>query len=195
MKLIAYLSSFAFALIFSPLCHAQSFNMSVEQFQKAYDIQVKKEAMDQALAPTIKSVVKMNQNAFRVTLNDGSFQKMVKHWKELNLANGKFTLKDHMILTTDASGKLTRVGLFSVREDMNIFHFIGTVASVVKVFNPNLKNDELTKLISETRLMSGDSDPEIGQVHNNFTKGAAVSCLQQHSSVSPKVMCLLTPRF
>lgn len=174
---------------------AQTFNMTVEQFRAGFDVHAKNDSQLPNEAATIKSITKLNPTTYRATFNDASFKRMVKMWKEIDVANGRFALKDRLELKTGDGGKLVKVAISSSRSDMNLFHFLGTFASTARVFNPSASEQQIQDLIKEVGVMSGDDDPKIGTIRSSFTKGAAVACLSQPSNLSTDVACAFTPRF
>ena len=186
---------FIAACVFMAGAAAQTFNLTVEQFRSAFDAAAKKESNYPDVAATIKTLTKATQTTYRASLNEVPFNRMVKMWKEIDLANGKFVLKDRLELDVGNGNKLSRVSVASSRGDMNLFHFVGTFANTVRVFNPSVSEKQIQDLIAEVGIMSGDDDPQIGRVRSSFTKGAAIACLSQPSQVSLEVVCNFSPRF
>lgn len=172
----------------------QEFSMTIEQFRQAFDQKTIQGAKSPSVADTIKSIKKISPSTYHAFLNDGGFNSMVKGWKELNLANGKFTLKEKFIFKVGTSGLINNIELSSSRADMNLFHFMDTFANTVKVFNPHFSEDDIQKLVQEVGLMRGDNDPTIGRAMNSFTKGTAIACLSKPSNISSTIVCKFYPR-
>ena len=178
----------------STLAIAQTFDLNIDQFRAAFDAQSKKESAWPDAVATIKTVTKAGPKTYKVTLNDAVFVRMVKTWKELDLANGKFTLKDRLEIGVGADQKLDRITISSSRADMNLFHFLSTMATTARVLDPGISKDQLQDIVNELGLMKGDAAKGIGSPKDTFTKGAVITCLQFPSVVSLDIACAFTPR-
>jgi hypothetical protein len=128
------------------------------------------------------------------TFDDKGFQRTVKSFKELNLVNGRFTLKSALFLTP-ANGKVESVRLLGDRSDpMNLLHSVGSVASVVRALNPSIDNDKVQKILRDFHLNKGDSDPGITAPQTVIESGFAGTCQQALSKISTKIDCTFVPR-
>lgn len=172
----------------------EEFNMTVEQFRQAFDRETIQGAKNPNVADTIKSINKISPTTYHASLKDDGFNSMVKGWKVLNLANGKFILKEKFIFRVGSSGLISNIELSSSRADMNLFHFMDTFANTVKVFNPQFTEKDIQELVKDVGLMRGDNDPTIGESMNSFTRGVAIECLSQPSNVSSTIVCKFYPR-
>lgn len=188
-----YINFIIASLFLASIAQAQSFGLNLEQFKSSFNAQAKAESNYPNMAATIIELKELKKNIYSAKINDGPFKQMVKKWKEMDLANGNFQLKDRLSITTDSSGKIAKVQAYSDRADMNLFHFLGTFSNIIRTFNKDMTDAQVQSAIKEVGLMKGNTDPTIGKSLETFTKGAAITCLSQPSNVTTEVSCAFTP--
>lgn len=128
------------------------------------------------------------------SFDDNQFQKLVQGFKKLDLANGKFKLYEAVFLIP-ANGNLERIRLLGTRESpAALFHFIGTLGSVIRSLDPSIDNHQSAETILDLGIMRGDDDASIGTEKIIIKKGFAASCIQYLSNESMKIDCNFVPR-
>ncbi len=169
---------------------AQTFNFTPEQFRQRYNDQLKSDNGD-----LIKGCAKA-ANDVSCNFNNTNFQKSVQGFKQLDLINGQFELKENLLLSTDGQKVKTVIISGSRQDPMNLFHFVGQLGSLILTLNPELTQDEVVSMIAKKLgIMRGDDDPTIGHPIVEITKRFAATCNNQLSSVSTKVGCVFEPRY
>jgi hypothetical protein len=178
------------AAVFGPgLAQSQTFNFSASDFQTRLN-----KALVDDHGDTIKEC-KRDGADYRCTFNDAVFQKSVSAFKELNLANGNFALKEVMFFTVEG-GKVSRITIGGDRSDpINAMHTVGQIGGVIEALKPSIKEDDVQRLIIELGLMRGDSDESIGTPKTAIEDFAAIKCNTQDSHVSTLFGCTFLPRF
>lgn len=181
----------AASLVNDALAETPAFSFTPQDFQKKFNAIVDEDGGDKIVS------LKKGKGSCRALLSDESFQKSVAEFKKLDLANGRFTMKTRIELKMNQEGKVTEVVMSGDRADpINLLSsFVGAVGSAIKVVDPSLSRDQVTKLAMDLGLFRGDDDPTTGTVITQFTKGGAYACLTQQSSVSTVVLCTITPRY
>jgi len=168
---------------------AQTFDFTADTFRTRLNERIKTDG-----GGSLKSCSK-STSALRCTFDDEAYQQSVAAFKDLDLANGRFNLKQAMEITTKG-GRVGNISLTGTRSDpMNLFHFIGTVGSILGAFEPEMDSKSAASLILELGLMRGDDDSTIGTQKTLFRKSVAVDCNQYPSTVSLKVECVFGPRY
>ena len=183
------LATIAFLILFngSPV-QAQTFPFSVAEFRDLFAKQTVRDNGDGIRSCTTKkaSVV--------CTFHDRDFQKSVRAFKDMNLVNGRFDLKEKLELEV-SDGKVSRILMHGDRSTpMGLFHVIGQVGALMRTLHPDLSNEDVTASLRELNLMRGDSDPTIGQPMVVDEPWASIHCLQQHSQRSTTISCAFVPR-
>ena len=168
----------------------QTFKFKSDELRKRYNDQLKSDNGD-----LIKKCTK-TEDEVACSVDDTGFQKSVQAFKQLDLANGKFELKESLILSMSGS-KVKVIIISGSREDpMNLFHFVGQLGSLFITLNSELTQDEVTSLLKDKLgIMRGDDDPTIGKPMLEITKTFAATCNNQLSSVSTKIGCVFEPRY
>lgn len=163
--------------------------LNPDTFRKRYDELAKADGGD-----TIKRVSKA-KDGLAVTLNDEQFQRAIAEMKKLDLANGRFQSKIAMRLSTDSTGKVTKIAVVGDRSDpVNLMRFIGAVGIVDSILNPTQDEKANTDFLATLGLMRGDDDPSIGQPVSSFNRGGAFQCVSMPSAQTTGVGCLIEPR-
>ncbi len=177
--------------------HAQVFDMTFDQFRRAFDQKIKDDTPDKARADwsTTKTCNKVG-GIYTCIFNDKGFQSTVTEFKKLDVMNGKFTLK--LMLTVETSnGKVLKVRLNGDRSDpVNLLQFAGTATNVMQIFEPGIVEGggKSLALASELGVMRGDADPTAGLPKVVIKPYAAVTCLMMPSAVSTGEACEWVPR-
>jgi len=168
--------------------YCQSFDFSFESFRIRLNKRIEMNG-----GGLVKSCRESASKVF-CSFDDKAFQQSVLAFKGLNLANGKFKLAESIQIGIK-NNHVERIILVGSRADpMNLFHFIGTVGSVIGVFEPQIDAKGAAEIVTELGLMRGDSDPTIGTAQNEFRDSVAITCNQYLSALSQKVECVFVPR-
>jgi hypothetical protein len=174
---------------FSSWAHAETFGFTASEFQSRLDKALLADGGD-----TTKSC-KKSQTDFTCQFNDVNFQKSVSAFKGLNLANGHFSLKEKMTISTE-NGKVSTIIIGGDRGDpINTFHTIGQIGGVFKALNPKISDDNVQRLFKELGLLRGDSDETIGSVKEAIEDFAEIRCNNQRSDKSTAFGCAFLPRY
>jgi hypothetical protein len=132
---------------------------------------------------------------FVSSMADTEFQNGIRQLKQLDLANGQFTYRVRIVLSTNAAGLVTKIIVTGVRSDpVNQFRTMGAVGAVYELLNPGVPQTEEDNFLVSLGLARGDDDPTIGEPQTNFSKGGAFTCNNRPSQVSEQIGCLIIPR-
>lgn len=130
------------------------------------------------------------------SFKDSGFQRSVNGFKELNIANGRFTKAVRLEITT-ANGKVAEIRLKGSRRDpMNLFDFLSNVVNTARIFDSNVgvEDGSLKTFTDELGLMRGDNADDIGKSRMIIEPYAQISCLAIDSHISSDVACVFVPR-
>jgi len=189
-KLIFCLT-FALMVLGTPVRSAfpQTFDFSADTFRTRLNARIVEDGGGQ-----LKGCQK-SRSSVKCTFDDKVFQQSVGMFKQLDLANGRFNLKQalEIAIKGDRVEKITLTG--SRGDPMNLLAFSGTFGSVLGVFEPDLDAQSAANLVLELGLMRGDDAPTIGRQRTLFRKSVAVDCNQYPSAVSLKIECVFGPRY
>ena len=173
----------------SSAAFSQTFDFSADKFRERLNARIGTDS-----GGRLKSC-QTSTSALKCVFDDKSYQQSVAAFKELDLANGRFDLKQVMEIITKGD-KVQKITLTGSRSDpMNLFHFVGTVGSILGIFEPEMGSKSAAELVFELGLMRGDDDPTIGRQKTLFRKVVAVDCNQYPSAASLKVECVFGPRY
>ena len=177
--------------------HAQVFDLTFDQFRKAFDQKIRDDTLDKTQADwsTTKMCKKVSA-IYTCAFSDKGFQSTVTEFKRLDVMNGKFNLKLTLTVET-VNGRVSRVRLNGDRSDpVNLLQFASTVANVMQMFEPDIVEGEgkHLALAKELGLMRGDADPTVGQPKVLIKPYAAVKCLVAPSAISVGEACEWVPR-
>ena len=180
---------FLVVIVVPGLARAQTLSFTAAEFQSRLN-----KALTEDNGDTIKAC-KRTGTDFLCTFNDAGFQKSVAAFKELNIANGRFSLKEKMVISTTA-GRVAIITYSGDRGDpMNMFHTIGQIGGVLKALNPSIADDDVLRLLNQLGLMRGDSDATIGTPKEAIEAFAEIRCNNQRSASSMTFGCAFIPRF
>lgn len=192
---------FTCSFIYSGLSVAQEstpkFSFTIDEFRKNLNSKIQEDTSDKSHIndSIIQSCIKKNA-LYSCKFNDTGFQHSIKEFKKLDLANGHFDFKLHLILDTQ-DGKVTRISLVGDRGDIvNLTQWAGTVINIMQTFDPDTakEQDQLHDITKSLGLVRGDSADNIGQVVTDIKPYAQINCLAVPSSVSTRVDCQFLPR-
>jgi hypothetical protein len=180
------------ALVASMTCGAgePTFTFTPAQFMAMYNAHLPKDGSDDRIL-SIKQVGPQ----LRAILDDANFQRGVQALKQMNLANGKFTMGIRIVLSTNKQGLIEQIAVSGLRSDpVNMMRTVGVIGSIYEILNPGYTDQSEQEFLAPLGLMRGDDDPTINQPASNFSKGAAFACVTQHSSISMRFGCAIEPR-
>jgi hypothetical protein len=186
---VAATATLIVVITFGDQAVAQTFEFSTNEFTTRYDTQLKSDGGD-----TIKTC-KGGKERETCTFRDDGFQKSVKAFKEMGMANGNFPLKERMTIEA-SNGKVAAIELVGDRSTpMGLFHFVGQVGSAIKTLKPGLSDKKVQVILTELGFMRGDDDRTIGEPTTAIEEFAAIRCLSQNSRISLAVTCVIVPRY
>jgi hypothetical protein len=169
---------------------APSFTFTPAQFMAMYNDHLPKDGSDDRIL-SIKQV----GGQLRAVLGDTYFQRGVQELKKMDLANGKFTMGIRIVLATNKQGFVEQIAVSGLRSDpVNMMRTVGVIGSVYEILNPGYTDKSEQEFLVPLGLMRGDNDPAINQPASNFSKGAAFTCVTQHSGISMRFGCAIEPR-
>lgn len=166
-----------------------TFGFDAPTFRQMYDGQLRGDS-DSGITDCADSA-----GLYKCEFDDASFKKSVDAFRKLNLANGAFSSKLTLAMTTQ-NGRVSKIVVTGDRADpMNLFGYIGKVGSLLKTLEPEMSDQvQQSLLTSELGLMRGDNDPVIGAEKLLIRKGYVARCQQSLSSENTAMICTFEPR-
>lgn len=132
-------------------------------------------------------------NMVTLVMDDMYFQQGIQRAKELDLANGRYTMDIKIMMKVDKDDHVTSIGLTGTRNDMvNMMRTIGAISLTYDVLNPQSSRKDSDAFISTLGLMRGDNSPDGGAPITQLSKGGVFTCVNQAGNI--KFGCVIEPR-
>jgi hypothetical protein len=159
---------------------AQTFDFSADEFRAAFNARLKQDGRDPIA--TCRSLASQLLCHFQ---ND-----------PFRSRTGKFARIDQdEIMTLEIIDKRVAViALEGQRSTPRVQNrFIGQVSSAIGALDSTLDNDKIAAIVSKLGLSRGDDAPNIGEAMSEDAALADIQCLNQYSSVTPVIACIIVP--
>ncbi|QEE41643.1 MULTISPECIES: hypothetical protein [unclassified Methylobacterium] len=166
-----------------------TFGFDAPSFRRMYDTRLRGDGDG-----GIEECAEQNMN-YDCRFDDAPFRKSVEAFRKLDLARGSFSSKLSLSVVSWV-GRASRIVLTGDRADpMNLFGFVGKVASLIKTLEPGIAEVGVQDLLSAgLSLTRGDDDPTIG-AERKIVRGAYVArCRSAPSHESTAMTCTFEPR-
>jgi len=184
----------SFGVLAASAAHAQTFNLSPDEFQSKLDAAFKRDADENADSAgwSIKTCAGQN-TLYQCTFNDQAFQRSKAQFKQRDRdVSLELTME---ILTQDSN--VSKIVLRGSRSDgANLLQFYTTVIAIIHVFDPTaISNDEQLKaMLGRLGLMPDQASDEVKEVKTAGFPFGLVGCMLLPLADPVSVTCEWTPR-
>ena len=197
MKRLVSAACFYTFLVSVGQAQAQIFDMTFDQFRKAFDQRIREDTINKS-KPDISTTkqCKKASNVYICTFNDNGFQNTIASFKKMDILSGRFVLK-LMLKVETTRDKISRVLLIGDRGDpVNLLEFSSAATNIMQLFEPGIVDGEgkSSALVKELGLMRGDDDDTTGKPAVVIKPYAAIKCLVVPSAITTSEACEWVPR-
>ncbi|TXN01871.1 hypothetical protein FV242_17050 [Methylobacterium sp. WL64] len=166
-----------------------TFGFDAPSFRRMYDMRLRDDGDGD-----IEECAEQNMN-YVCRFDDAPFRKSVEAFRKLDLVRGSFSSKLSLSVVSQA-GRASRIVLTGDRADpMNLFGFVGKVASLIKTLEPGIAEAAVQDLLSAgLGLTRGDDDPTIGAERTVVRVRDVARCKSAPSTEDTAMTCKFEPR-